>query len=372
MSGKKIYVVAGDRGGWNALEPPLIKALNAGCEVTVYFVGTCVDQYRSGILKLDGRLRVITGDQMTPENFVAEPHDLTVLGASQTDGSARAVAQAGYATTAPIQMVEDLYGSALPTLKLLQGSKRFSKTRVCVTDAFAHDQLIDAFVPEAQIAVTGGPQFDKVIEVKKNWMERRQQLRHMMKVEDDELVFLVAGQLNGTAEAVMLVREMALKQKYRVRLLVRQNPRATWLDDALLGSCHGSIPLSYFIEVPRTMAAASEDFLPAVDFVLSGYGPTNHFGILYGMRGVVYVGTPSFRWDLWHEKGLEKPPEVEAGAAWYVETPDDLAHVVQEVQKGNQSDELLRIIHAQSIIAAYNDGHAADRVWVEMQELMGG
>lgn len=373
MAGKEIRVVAGDRGGWNALEPVLLLALAAGCRVLLYLVGICAEQYRTGKLKLDSGLKIFTDREMTPRAFVTPRHDLTVLGASQSQVGAQAAADAAIMTSAPVLAVQDLYSSLLPSLKLIdREGKLFYVKMICVSDEFAREQLLNySAALVGRIIVTGDPQFDKTLEVNQNSQERRQKLRRAMDVDDDELVFLIAGQLNGTAEAVVLVHEMALKKKYRVRMVVRQHTRATWIDDALLERCCAAIPRSYFIDTTPILAAASEKLLAGVDFVLSGYSPTNHFGILYEMRGVVYVGTPSFRWDLWREQGLEKPLEVQLGAGWYVETPEDLVHVIEEVQKKDPSDELLRLIHSQSIVAGFNDGHAADRVWAEMQKLMG-
>jgi hypothetical protein len=378
MAGKRIAVVAGDRGGWNALEPVLLKALDAGCSVTVMLAATCANQYKVGTLRLDQRcaVAVVEGRGWTEvENFGREAQDLLVIGASQSGEGTMAGRWAMEEASVPVLTVQDMYGSSLPLLQELDRARELGKVQcVCVADEFAREQLLTYCAALInRIVVTGGPQFDKVVEQKKTWAERRRQLRQAMNIDEGNLLFLIVGQLNGTAESIALVQRAMerLSLDKPDHLIVRPHPRATWLDQALLEYAEESLVNDWFKKIDSTLAATSEDLLPAVDFVLSGYSTTNYFSILFEMPGVVYVGTPSYRWDLYREKGLMKPPEVQAGAAWYVEDPEDLIHVIQEVHKGDASDELRQIKEAQRRMAQYNDGHAADRIWTEMQKLLG-
>ena len=92
------------------------------------------------------------------------------------------------------------------------------------------------------------------------------------------------------------------------------------------------------------------------------------------MLGVVYVGTPALKSDLMAEKGLERPPEVEIGAGWYVQGSEDMANAIIAVRpgarQGARDPRVDRIKKAQGRIAAYNDGKATERVWQEMQKLL--
>lgn len=379
VANKEIRVVAGDRGGWNALEPPLTHALDEGCTVRVYFTATCGQQFISGKLVPDKRMDVQTGSPEWDDLdkfFSPSEHHLTVVGASQSEEGITAASHALIMSRSASRLgVQDMYGSSIPILRLMDNALE----RLCVTDEFARSMVLQEFPRLAdRVVVTGGPQFDKTIEVKKNWQERRRVLREALNVDNDQAVFLIAGGLNGTAEILALL-EGGITKVNRVdqsKVILRAHPRATDADKQLVQRYLDSTRYRWFTDVDRSLAPTSDDLLPGVDFVLSGYSTTNYFGILYEMPGVVYVGTPAFKRDLKAEKGLDRPPEVEIGAGWYVQNADDMANVISAVRFGAARvpdlavDNLFKIVAAQKAIASFNDGRAAERVWHEMQELM--
>lgn len=373
MAGKEILAVAGDRGGWNAIELPLLRALDAGCTVRVYFTATCGKQFTDGKLQPDKRMEAQAGpsEMCDMANFFgSSKHHLTVVGASQSEDGTKAGRNALILSlSVPRLGVQDMYGSIMPTLR---GNNNTLEC-LCVTDDFARDMVLQEF-PRLQdrVVVTGGPQFDKTIEVKKNWAENRCQLREAMEVTDDHTVFLVVGGLNGTAEMLKLL-EVGIDQAnlaQSAKVIFRNHPRATDEDKRLLKQYMDTTKRHWFVDVDRRIAPTSEDLLPSADFVLSGYSTTNYFGVLYGMLGVVYVGTPAFKRDLMAEKGLNRPPEVEIGAGWYVQSSADMTRVITVVRLESRVGSLFKIVEAQKKIASFNDGHATERVWQEMQKLM--
>lgn len=378
MAGKEIRVVAGDRGGWNAIEPPLLKALDAGCSVAVLFVETCAKQHLAGKLALDARFTVESYDRDAASEilaFLTVPHALTVVGSSQSErGTNAAVAGVLRTRANAVLTVQDMYGSIMPTLAILK-KEDLRVNRLCVTDVFARQMVLQQY-PELDntVVITGGPHFDKTLKMRRTWHERRQTLRQALGVSDDQPVFLIAGGVNGTAEILLLLEE-GIKQARladKAKVILRQHPHATDDDKRLTEEYMKATKYpGWFTDVERALAPTSDDLLPAANFVLSGYSTTNTFGILYQMPGVVYVGTPAFQRDLKAEKGLDRPPEVEAGAAWYVQTAEEMATVITAVlPSATVSPKLLKIVDAQSRIAAYNDGQATERVWQEMQKLM--
>ncbi len=374
---KHIVGVFGDRGGFNAVAPVFNLALSAGCKVTLYFVGTCKEQYLSGKLELEGA-DVCTGPakhDSINEFFRNLSPDLLVIGASHSQEGIDAVTAAVMRWDNRVICVEDMYGSAEDFLS--SGIGHCIDT-LCVIDEFAKENMVfNHRNRRDRIVVTGGPHFDITIDVKKNWSQRRKLLREAMKVDDYHHVFLVAGGLNGTATILRLLG-MALGLTGRTtntKVILRQHPRATDSDKELVKKYRQSNEALDFIDVDKSLAPNSDALLPGVDFVLSGYSTTNHFGILYQMPGVIYVGTSEIIADHTKEKGSPKPPEVEAGAAWYVQNGDEMESAIETVIRrkpliGDVYPELKRIMEAQAHIAAYNNGHATDRVWGEMLKLM--
>jgi hypothetical protein len=376
VEGKEILVVAGDRGGWNAIEPPLLRALDEGCDVHVYLAATCGKQFTDGKLQPDERMKVQAGSSglRDMESFF-EGHlfpNLVVVGASQSDEGTTATLRAlEFSQSMPRLGVQDMYGSIAPTLRMVHDHGAFDC--LCVTDEFSRDMVLREFPRlHNRVVITGGPQFDKTIEVKKNWQEKRRQLREAMKVTDEQTVFLVVGGLNGTAEMLELLEDGIERSDLvqSARVILRAHSRATKEDRWFMGQYMDTMERRWFTDVDRELAPTSDDLLPGVDFVLSGYSTTNYFGILYGMPGVVYVGTPAFQRDLWAEKGLRHPPEAEAGAGWYVQNGNDMSRVITAVRNEIRVAPLLGMETAQKKIASFNNGHATDRVWEQMRKLM--
>lgn len=376
MLGKTICVVAGDTGGLNALLPVLNIALENGCKINAFLAATCRTEYKASQLKLDERIHVATGIG-TPEVleifFRDKDCDLLLVGASQSKEGAEAASNAAlHCVAVGIRVigVEDMYASMGPTL--VQSNGAFSQ--LCVIDEYAkhvtlerHPNMIDS------IAVTGGPQFDKVVEVKKNWTQRRTEIRKALKAKDDTLVFLLAGGVNGSAELLEIIDEgirLAGVGNY-AKVIWCIHPRSTDEDGRLF--CHHLVHKTHVWHYGNGKEAAAniDDLLPGVDFVVSGFSTVNHLGILYEMPGVIYVGTPAFKKDLMAEKGLKRPPEVDAGAAWYVQTPEEMARVITGFEFRHNTTDFLKLFEIQHRIASYNDGHAAERVWQEMCKLMG-
>src|SRR3989344_1895271 len=202
MFDKTICVVAGDRGGLNALLPVLSIALENGCNVHAFLAATCKTQYEASHLKLDSRIQVVTGDATmhdVGDFFSIRECDLLLIGASQSEEGAQAAIHAitHKEGASLIVGVEDMYGSMGPVidaagnyLDLLCTIDEYAKQLTLERDAGMKDRII----------VTGGPQFDKAVEVKQNWAERREFIRNSLNVNNDTLVFLLAGGVNGSAK----------------------------------------------------------------------------------------------------------------------------------------------------------------------------
>jgi hypothetical protein len=382
VEGRSILGVFGDVGGWKAAEGPLVHAVNNGCHVQLIFVGSSAKELTEQRLKIDTRCSVIANEHLSLESiaqYTKEPHDLLVLGASQSRIGIEAAATAALHSSAPAIAVQDLYGSSVDMLTLLKHKDALSNVRtVCVHDKFARKHLLRSDLEELsdRVVVTGGPQFDKVLGMKLTWNERRKAIRAGL--TDDDLLVLIAGQLHDTAELIDLVtvvrKQLNLYQ--RLRLCVRQHPRASEEDRAATHALLSSLrddPFHLLFDIPVELARTSEDIIPAADVVMSGYSTTNLYAILCELPGVIYAGTHLLKQDLLREKRLARPPEVSAGAGWYVETAEDLAHVFEELlrlKKGEESNDVRQIRENQRRIAQYNDGHATDRVWAEMQKLL--
>ncbi|MEX2055269.1 MAG: hypothetical protein WD972_03740, partial [Candidatus Andersenbacteria bacterium] len=196
---------------------------------------------------------------------------------------------------------------------------------------------------------------------------QRQSLRQSMGVRDSDIVSLIAGQLSGTAESLLLFVEAMRKLQMinKAYVVLREHPRAKWPDLSLLSYCRQALPNRHYVEVSNDLARTSEEYLPGVDFVLSGYATVNYAAALCEVAGVVYVSTPSHQYEYCREKNAgiihdkTRPIEVEIGAASYAQNPDELADIIRRVQAGDTAD----IQEAQRSMAAANDGHATDRVY---------
>ncbi len=386
MFDRTICVVAGDLGGLNALLPVLALALDAGCEIHAFLAATCKTQYDAGQLNLDQRIHVATSNATmhdVGDFFISTGEcDLLLVGASQSTEGTQAATHAmiikGEST--PIIGVEDMYGSMGPIIDF--AGEYF--TKLCVIDQFAQEIALqhDPTLTD-RVIITGGPQFDKAIEVKQNWADRRRFVRNAIGVKDDTLVFLLAGGVNGSAEMLEVVdRGVGLAGvEDLAKVLLRMHNDSTAADRDLVSDYFVDHSYEWYAGDGKEAVPKTDDLLPGMDFVLSGFSTLSHSAILCEMLGVVYVGTPAFQADLMAEKGLKRPPEVDAGLAWYVQTPEDMARVIQMVAEKRMMDpfdsEMLlsvepvrNIENRQAEISRYNDGHAAERVWQAMCELM--
>lgn len=364
VDGKRVLAIAADIGGWNATAPVLGKLQQEGAYVCALLLGASGKAYDKGSLVVSKNFFV-----MTDLEDCLPIVDVVVIGASQSEGGTRATAGVlrSVSSRIPVLVVEDMYGSSIPILTELE--KMFFLPWVCVIDMVAKANIIARHF-KLRIVVTGGPQFDRVAEMKKNWAERREIVRKDLQVPKDGKLFLIAGQHNGTAEALVLLEDVVERADDWV--LIRQHPGATALDKRLTAAAIKSFPYPCVLSNDKVPAAlhSNEDFLPAADVVLSGYSTTLLYAILCGMPGTVFVGTPSFKWDLWQEKKLLMSPEASMGAGWYVWTPDEMRHVMEELAKGDESEELQIIKYNQALLAQYADGHATERVAQAVMELM--
>lgn len=371
-----IVGVFGDRGGFNAALPVLKRALAEDCKVALYLVGTCKEQQAAGQLTLEGASIHIGPEQGENiyNSYKNTANSLLVVGASHSVEGVAAAKTALIRWSHSVLCLEDMYGSARDILGSAFAS---SIDKICVIDQIAADLTEEKFPAfKNKIVVTGGPHFDVTLEVKKTWKERRRLLRETMNVSDKEIVFLVAGGLNGTAGILQLLEQGIQKDGLgsKTRVVLRQHPRATTEDKNLVQTYLESKPSLQFVSVNPRIPLTSDDFLPGVEFVLSGYSTTNRFGILYQNPGVIYVGTPEIIADHEAEKGSKRPTEAQAGAAWYVQDDIQMAHAIRTIYlhrtTGDTNPHLQDILEKQARIAQYNDGHATDRVWNEMQQLM--
>jgi len=359
ISGKKVLVIAGDIGGWNAIAPVVEKLNQEGAQILIVLVGDSKKAHANKNLTVN----------LSSKVDVAFVPDLVLIAASQSHEGTETTAEVlrEVSPKTPVLVVEDMYGSSIPIFTRL--NEMFFTARVCVIDIFA-EQMLEKHIRSANIIVTGGPQFDRIAEMKNSWTDRRKAIRQILHVPDSGKLFLIAGQRNGTAEAIMLL--VGLMEPADDWILVRQHPGATDLDKRLTATVlkSFSIPLIFPQERIPADFKSTEDFLPAADFVLSGYSTTLRYAILCGMPGVVFLGTPSFKWDMWDEKKITMAPEAMMGAGWYVRTQEDMRHVMNELEKGDKSEELGVIKHNQSLLAQHADGHSADRVLEQVLSMM--
>lgn len=372
LTGTTVYAGAGDVGGLKAIEGPLKKVCDAGGTVVLLLVGSCAKQHQEEKDWWDKRFETISKweDVVMIAALLHEREDncLTVIASSQSPEGAKLAADMASHSYAPVLAVQDVYKSLNPTLELL-GAAVEKIDRICLTDAFSQDLILNVpvVVPQ-QCVITGGPQYDKVAQLREHWQVERSSLRGMLSLTDHELVFLLVGGLNGSAEMLYLVNEALGRAGLydRARIIYRPHSRATELDKALADAYKVLMRSVQFVDT--SAVSDSMDLLLAADFVCSGYSTVNYAAILCGIAGTVYVGTPSYRWDLWREKQVEQPPEVGAGAGWYVQDAVDLVAVFKKYFAVPGLHPAM--CAAQTRICQYNDGHAADRVFDEMVKLL--
>lgn len=371
----KILALVGDRGGFNALNPVLELALQKGYEVQIILTATCAKEHTDGTLPLHKSIEVLIAlDADNVERLVLQhSSDILVIASSQSKaGTEASVAAIRASEGRRILVLEDMYGSAHNALKEAAQQKMIDRVKaVCVTDEAAKE-LLRQRVPSLKDCVfaEGGPQYDYIPKLRKEFRPRRKDLRDSMGVNKKQPVFLVSGGQNGTRDMLEMV-EQAIPNSCENRnpkIILKQHPsRATNADKEAVQCYLGSSPCrKRFIEVS---ALSSEDLLPGVDFILTPYSTTARFGIYLGMSGVIYVGSPVILRDFQEEKGadLDRPLEAKAGAAWYVTKPEELARRIKDVLNNTVSADFHR---AQMAFTKTCDGNATLRVFSVLQSLI--
>lgn len=382
LSGKVIAAVAGDIGGYRAVEPVLSKAVDAGATVRLCLAGKSAEAHAKGGFLKDERFQVMVIDATTLASDLIQfgnGSSILVAAVSQSAEGAMAVESVVLMITAPIVVVEDLYGSCIPVLRKIDasaGPSRREVDSVCVADRYAKQHLLNV-IPElnGRVVVTGGPQFDQVPNMKETWDEQADRVLALL--PKDAIPIVVAGQLNGTDEMLRMIRDAFWSVKLlweRLAVILRTHPRATDEDKNTTAGVVEELKAAglTFVDVPREIAATSEHLLPAVGkgrgLVLSGYSTTLQYGIFLEIPGVCYMLTPSLLADLKREKGLDMPPDAAAHLGWCIREPRDLRHVITAVQLGSM--ELHDLRERQHEVAQYCDGHAADRVLAEIAKVV--
>ena len=381
LAGKRIGVVAGDVGGFKSALRPLNFALSAGVVVHAYCMAGSAAQIRDRKLVLDSEISVA----VMPESkdgavgFAISDFDLMVVTATQSLGdqivpATVLTAEAIMATKAPVLALQDMYGSFHDTLHILKKRGVLDKIRcLCVSDAFSKDLLVKAgYDLGERIVVTGGPQFDAVPDMLPGWLMKREMLRQSLGASDKTTVFLIVGGKGGTAE-ILQILEDALVAMDRVddsMVIFRPHPGAPDDDKLATADYLAKTKMTYFKDVDQGVASSTDALLPAAEYVLSSFGTTNTLGILCQMPGVIYVGTPGCQADLRRQKKLDRPPEVEHGAAWYVQSPVELEYVIRNVGAEGKSVATAKIKEVQQAMGSYVDGNAAKRVYEQMKRLL--
>jgi hypothetical protein len=382
---KEIRVVAADVGGLQAWLPSLQWALAGGYKVRLCCIGTVADPKKLEKLRPDPRIETeIAENVIQVGRFVDSLQLLTAVATSQSELGAQAAAIAVTHSKAPVIMLEDMYLSSCETLCHLRANDALSRIgRLCVIDDQARDLLINGgFGVDDRIEVTGGPQFDYAMGARMAFADLRDSLRSELGVGRTywptwyNLVFLVVGGKAGTVEILQLLETVIEKSGMvsQVKVVFRPHPGASAEEQQAVEAYSRESRLRFW-DVNRSLAPTSDAVLPAADCVLSSFGTTNHLGILLGMRGVVYIGTPSCKAYLRSQKNLDRPPEVTAGAGWYVETPDQLTKILVDLAfyhsaPPREVPAVDALNKAQAAMMRYADGRAAERVWTHMQNLL--
>lgn len=361
------------------MEPCLKQASSDGHRVRVFLGHTCAKQYRAKALNTDPRFEIMSHDLGECDElgffFAASNRDLVVVASSQSDeGTAASFTALSMAHSTPRIGIEDMYGSIIPTLRATKAANVGAFNRVCVIDDVARAMIMKAY-PETtdSIVVTGGPQFDKTLDMRSRLHSLRATLRSKVNVSEEQKVFLVVGDLVGTSEILDLlttaIRNVGLSDS--AKIILRAHPRAKESEKEVARHyLEESEHSAMFVDPGRELAPTSDDLLPAADVVLSAMSTTSHNAILLEIPGTVYVGTPACRALLQQEKSMDKTPEVMAGAGWQVDTPNDMVNVINAILGKGDAEALLRLMAVQKKIASYNDGKATQRVYTEMKKLM--
>lgn len=369
---KNILAIAGDLGGWHATAVVLARLADRGASIFVIFTGPSSLAFEEKNLEIDARFSVLSDDQSLRDALASKQSpefSLVIVAPSQSkDGNSETVKVVNeFLKSIPVCVIEDMWGSATPFLKKMR-PQVFERTVVCTVDQFAKKMLVESTgIKAKKVFVTGGPQFDRVLELRKKWDEQRTLIRK--NIAKDVLVYLVAGGVNGTGEILSLVKGVLRPQDV---IIFRQHSRSTLKDKAQTEKEITAIKQAggKFLEVEKRIAPYTESLLAGSDFVLSGFSTTNRYAILLGITGTIYVGTKSFRKDLWVEKKLKLPPEVEFGAGWYVRNGKEMKEVVDKIAADVLSKRKKEIIKKQKKMAQFCDGRATTRVIAVVSNLI--
>lgn len=377
----KIAAVFGDRGGFNAGMPVLERAVGLEHRVSLYLSATTKSQWEAHTLPVPSTMNVIYKDNLRG----ARP-DVVLVGSSASVEGTRAACEAIELLQAPALLLEDYLGSARNTLAWAV-KYDLPIRRVCVDSSFSRGVLAKSVSWKSDIIVTGAPQWDAMSKeaMGARWDELRDAIRNPEDLPDSCFLFVIAGQLNGTAELVSLAMRGAfiagMRHPDQFRIIVRQHPRATDLDNALME--HVVLGgTSSFLYAPRQSCGVkkSEDLLPALEnrrgLVLSGYSSTLTAACLCGIEAVC-AGTPSFRHDFAREKFPEVPtsnvpfpPECENGAAWKATSFEEMADIIQAIKGNDRSGKYASIAAGRERMKRYQDGKATERVLDELFKLV--
>lgn len=174
---KKIICVAGDLGGWHAASVVLTQLADKGANISVFFTGPSRRAFEENSLEIDLRFKVLSDEQkfvvfasQRQSEAKASPEwQFVVVAPSQSkDGNDETVKIINRINgSVPIFVIEDMWGSAVPFLKKIE-PRLLKKVSVSVVDQFAKKVVVKSTGIKARnIYVTGGPQFDRVLELKK-------------------------------------------------------------------------------------------------------------------------------------------------------------------------------------------------------------
>lgn len=376
---KRIAVISADRGGYNAVHPILERLTGVLASIHVYLFGSCRKQYDEGYFPLIHRIQYTASNTSYQLNRLAsESANLLVLTASQSSVGVLSLGVQAFmfGKGKKIIAIEDMYGSLHPMLKLLSHTDihGIDIDRICVIDEFARNLLINKFPAYRHskvVVATGNPHFDRFFEMKTYWSERRRVIRESLSLPEDLTLVLVVGGLNGTDEMLSLLHDAMKKVLGTYAIILRPHPRSTAEDQEKTKIIRSQMQPELFRSVPKDIAPTADDLLPAADIVMSPYSTINHIGMLCELPGVVYVGTPSIKKDLFEEKGVHAPFEVHGGGAWYVTSVDELTEIIQVLRdKDDMNNKLQAIRKVQAEIAAQFDGRATERVLQQIREVL--
>ena len=376
---REVRGVAWDVGASLALAPVLQEARRNGARCLVLIGGASATRGAASLGFHGCLTRKAPGDgdddAAAAAAFVSQPHAVTLVSASASSAGASAAAAALCASRGRLAaLLEDTATVARHALGLRQArcGTAVPPPLVLVSDEFAARNLLaSGLASAADVVAVGAPQFDAAARLPAAEREEtRRDIRGRLGVAQDAAVVLVVGQLKGTGELAQLAAEaVRLGAVQAGMIVVTHHPRADASDHAACERLAAAYPGTFADEARvEALGVGSETLVLAADVVLSGHSTVNVFAIVYGLLGVAYAATETAREELAREKGLERPPEVDAGAAFYIANAEELAGVLQEAGKQRRGEQLgpdaATVVGAQDSLRGNNfDGFAAQRVW---------